>query len=536
MIRQFGGSGGWTRATLLRVAISICVLASCVEPGATAKPRQVVGSSGGDCRNAAEACADGFPCTEDPSGVWACIPAEPGGSDATRPGAPSGPDNDASVPAEGPAPDEPDAAPKPVVNPNRGDVGPGGRCARDVDCAAGTCEQSFNRGACVQECTADNDCPAGSRCTSMASVQICLPLCGSEGDCRNDWVCNDPGLCTPGCADYGCEGRAVCQATSGLCQDTCEPLPEECNSFDDDCDGRADNGATCANGGDCVGGACTAPPPPAGPCSIDADCEATESCYPDDGTLPGGMCIRACRADADCGATARCENIGNAQSICFPTCASDRDCRQGWQCGDPVGICTPHCDYWGCPEGYACNSDTGACYEPLYRVSLEQVAIAPGKPNGTTWDQDGRVAADAYDAVAGAVLDPLDPWSAVLSALAEWALNGFVPPDIRGTMELHSHGEVVCEYTLPDGANEDSYAPGWRRAVCQGVSLLPEAATSLRVVLVDDDVRNHDAVGTIIIDSAHLAEAAAAGIVYPIPTIDQGARSVVMVMLSVLPE
>jgi hypothetical protein len=387
----------------------------------------------------------------------------------------------------------------------------------------------------MQSCTDNGDCPGGSKCTLVGPSRVCVPLCDSETDCRDDWICADGGVCLPGCADTGCDGGAVCQATTGFCVETCVPQAEACNGFDEDCDGRVDNGATCPAGGECVGGECVAPPQAAGPCTQDADCDGDACIVDSDGTVPGGFCRRPCRTNDECGEGSACFDGGNGQSTCLQTCVSARDCRQGWTCYRDIGACLPHCNFTDCADGYACDAISGTCFEPLYRIAVEQVAIAPGKPNRTPWDGLGSVAADAYDEVAGAVFGA-DPIAAVISALARWASTGIVPPDIRGTMEIQSYGDVVFVYTLPDGANEDSYTPGWRDAVGGGLSLLPEAATSIRLVLIDDDRPYHDAVGTVVIGDEQLREAAAAGTAFPIRTVDQGQGSIVLVVVSVLPE
>jgi len=264
-----------------------------------------------------------------------------------------------------------------------------------------------------------------------------------------------------------------------------------------------------------------------------ADCAIRDSCYLGD-TPAGSLCVRECARDADCGAGFGCLPV-DGTGWCIPRCETDDECRVSWQCHDPVGYCTPSCTIWGCLDADVCDAPSGVCFEDVpYEIAVNQVAIAPGKPNKMTWDLSQTVSDEIFAAVLEALGVPA-PLQPVLEALAAWALRGFAPPDIRGTLTIRSYGQVVCEYVLPDGANEDSYAPGWRNARCSGVSLLPDARTSLSLVLVDDESSGGpEAVGTVVIGDALLRQAATAGTPFTVNTSEQGLNSVLLVVISVL--
>ncbi|MCK6576424.1 hypothetical protein L6V77_35720, partial [Myxococcota bacterium] len=103
--------------------------------------------------------------------------------------------------------------PTPVIDaPKEGEIG--SLCARNGDCTSAQC---LAIGRCTHACAAASECPVSWACDGVAGAGL---------------------LCT-------------CAPTGG---------GEACNGRDDDCDGFADNGATCGDGLVCVAGSCQCPP------------------------------------------------------------------------------------------------------------------------------------------------------------------------------------------------------------------------------------------------------------------------------------
>jgi Cys-rich repeat protein len=324
-------------------------------------------------------------------------------------------------------------------------------CMEDGDCAAGfICrEHTCLRGcrddgdcpgnACVPGCTSDRDCPAGLYCASdqgdhgacvecienahCPEAYIChnntctfscttdndcsvpLPVCDaqsgacvaclSKGDCTVGHLCVDQ-VCVPGCEDdRDCPTGQECQG--GQCREVCVPSgDEQCDTIDNDCDGRTDaadpqlvlspcelTAGVCAgshhDAGQCVGGQwqqCGADQ--YGPRFGDEVCDGLDTNC--DGTGDDGLQLD-CQADYVC-ANGQCEFTGGCTSECAqgdtdcsildtanikvcrnidsdPCLEWDREpCPAYSSCLWPLNECT--CDYQGCAD--VCCADGQICY------------------------------------------------------------------------------------------------------------------------------------------------------------------------------
>jgi hypothetical protein len=304
-------------------------------------------------------------------------------------------------------------APLPCQGPECGEA-PGGACRTDEDCAGDTpvcipAEDEFGptgfiNGYCISlDCDAEHPCPEGAICVEVSDDgrTACAGGCTEEADCRVSYFCDATGLCLP--------------------DPICEPVAEVCNGVDDDCNGRADEGANlCGAGAVCVNGRCNScgdvdaagrcvdgvaewcldgalmatdcgdtefvcdVSPGLGvaclgrsgaPCDGPEDCASNVDCIPEfqfDGPsgFPGGMCVQfACQNDVDCGPGAGCFQVDDqGGTACLALCAGDAACRPGYMCVDP-GVCLPPDPPLDCtPE--RCNgldddcdgdTDEGAC-------------------------------------------------------------------------------------------------------------------------------------------------------------------------------
>ncbi len=95
---------------------------------------------------------------------------------------------------------------------------PGGIC---IGCVPGGCGTGFECrfGACVRDCTVDDDCSAGKRCTPGGACVI--RTCSDQSPCPAPYICNDTlvqGLCNrPSCSGGTCPAGMSCDLPSDTC-------------------------------------------------------------------------------------------------------------------------------------------------------------------------------------------------------------------------------------------------------------------------------------------------------------------------------
>ena len=201
---------------------------------------------------------------------------------------------------------------------------------RDDDCDSKIDEEfvstscGFDAGACSVSMTRCEDgvvtCPG-----SEPSTEICN---GVDDDC--DGIVD--GITEP-CytGDHGCDlakgkcvgacriGYRVCtNGEFGECMNERVPSVETCDCFDDDCDGMADNGATCPGGGACAQCSCATPCDP----GQEFACPSGQQC--DD-----GFCVPNPCADVTCPHGQVCR-AGKCHDTCEGvTCAGGERCSDG---------------------------------------------------------------------------------------------------------------------------------------------------------------------------------------------------------------
>lgn len=252
----------------------------------------------------------------------------------------------------------------------------GRRCTQDSECGDATCltqaATGFTAGYCSQTCDTDTPCPAGTVCTAdnycavecdadgmcartelecgspQGGPQACYPsgigtgvvgaACGSVSQCAGGVgalcdVSYPDGLCSNACdTDTDCAAGSHCD---GICLADCESS-RDCRTNYDCIDFRFDGSLECypaADGAGLIGAAC----------QQQSDCGGGElgRCYVGDAFGPDGMCTQDCAAvGTACLRGTACYDAGFAQ-LCLPTCASNDDCRTGFQCviGANFNVC-----------------------------------------------------------------------------------------------------------------------------------------------------------------------------------------------------
>jgi hypothetical protein len=138
-------------------------------------------------------------------------------------------------------------------------------------------------------------------------------------------------------------------------------------------------------------------------------------------------------------------------------------------------------------------------------VSIVSALVGPGKNSGKPWDGPGDISAASHE-VASTLATIPNPYTAAASIgaiLAGPTAAGFEPPDVGGAAELYYGPQPTS--TLELATQQDSYTPQWTSVRWTGVDV---RGARLRLVFVDKDLANDDAVGVVDIDSMTLMQAA----------------------------
>jgi len=263
-------------------------------------------------------------------------------------------DFDATMPPDGGTED----APEDVVMPPASDVGSPCESAAMCDELCIEEEQGFPDGYCTADCSGGAGCPDGSICTQVGrGVFICFDECDPSAEdrtCRMGYGCAssfmlDGPVCLPGCYDDTDCGTGL----------RCDP------------DGGFAGEGTCFDPDSMLGDACT----------DDVMCPAGGFCLGEGFSgWPGGACIRGgCEPDtgSGCEAGEECLPAGRG-GACFAGCASDADCRDGYECSESSAhpgreVCTPGCtDDAQCSDARVCNPAVGYCDIPFDGTDLGQ--------------------------------------------------------------------------------------------------------------------------------------------------------------------
>lgn len=214
-------------------------------------------------------------------------------------------------------------------------------------------------------CATDGDCrgPADLCITELGGY--CSLVCGSDADCPSDSVCIDLG--TPVCL-RACDDDPTDPCPDGLgCRSGQPGIPPICLPGCDT-DAECGDGLSCLSGsGPFLAGTCVDPDAElGGPCTSDAECPPSAACL-ESLDYPGGVCVLAgCNPNTNtgCPGDAQCLPQGFGGGVCWDGCATNDDCRSGWECTELVDgpgrrVCQPVFEPGNL--GQVCSAGRGSC-------------------------------------------------------------------------------------------------------------------------------------------------------------------------------
>jgi MYXO-CTERM domain-containing protein len=207
----------------------------------------------------------------------------------------------------------------------------------DINCdnVPGSCDQPLvcHDSICIPTCVDESaSCPTGSECTSTPQGNLCVPSDCTVSMCPVGSICVD-GQCVPACDNVVCPGTQICQ--DGQCIDPCKdiacPSPLVCQL------------GTCVPPCECFQG--------------DIGCVDLPGTVCDDGNT--GLCVPPLCEGVVCLPSQHCDGT---TGLCVDFCHPGVMCPLGQKCVDPDG-CVDLCFDVNCPDGFACNPETGDCVD-----------------------------------------------------------------------------------------------------------------------------------------------------------------------------
>lgn len=220
---------------------------------------------------------------------------------------------------------------------------------------------------CNLPCDETNTCAIGERCFN----NVCSKVCYTNNNCLPGEICNDGGICIPGCvSDVDCPHTQICLQSKCKCGKGFIGTPYGCTDIDECSEKLCHSSALCEN----IPGTykCVCPPSTVGDPYGSTGCRKPNECYKNDDCADNlscfeGKCIDPCSIKS-CGNNALCQvndheseclcpsgHLGNPEDKsvgCFRVeCLNDDECPMDKACELERNKCSNPCDYLSCGKG-----------------------------------------------------------------------------------------------------------------------------------------------------------------------------------------
>lgn len=171
---------------------------------------------------------------------------------------------------------------------------------------------------------------------------------------------------------------------------------------------------------------------------------------------------------------------------------------------------------------------------PLVEVSLLGVTVAPFKQDHTTWDAKLPVPSVLVDRVSRAVHAPSEAEAVarVVTALADPAVASLEKPEVKGSAWLAGQGKPREQRTI--FATQNTFTPLFQPYLTWP-SVPTDGATTVHVVLVDDDLVFDDPMGSFDLNASDFARAYEEARVIEVPVHRQTDGQVLFAKIAVRP-
>jgi hypothetical protein len=172
-----------------------------------------------------------------------------------------------------------------------------------------------------------------------------------------------------------------------------------------------------------------------------------------------------------------------------------------------------------------------ASAQPASTVNFEVTGILVNvtRSDGTAWDIGAPPASPGlFGQLMSLAMAGEDSWATVVSMVAKGTGVVISRPDLRVTVETLDKGVPMASWTLQ--VQPDTYQPSWSNALIRDVAVRDDL--SVRLTVVDDDLRRDDPVGVVVFPSSRLLAVARKGGVVWTPTADQTQGTVLYVGLT----